>query len=122
MPNDFKERNEFLHEFFIAGGRICLRPKGEHEVDIPDAWYDQADYQEMKRKALHLALEMNDFPSYAVADVTEQLQMPYKQVLRLIRYQRLGTIKVSGVYQIYQPSVEEYLRWASMRKPWEAII
>ncbi len=110
---------DLLHKFLNEGGQVCSSVRSGNEVTLPDHWwldYDEQTRENMRSEVLKTALECKDLPSLTVAEVAEQLNMPYRDVLELIRFQQLGTIKIGGVIRIYPPSIDEYIKRMSEKK------
>ncbi len=113
--------DQLLHKFLLDGGQVCHSARSGSIVTLPDYWWDLHTVDEcisLQKKLLSIVIGCSDFPSCSVAEVSEQLRIPYRHVLELIRFQHLGTLKLSGIIQIYKPSISEYIKRLEAKPCW----
>lgn len=112
--------DNLLHQFLLDGGQVTSsRSKGKY-IDFPGGWwdrYDAAGREGIKEKILTAALTCPAFPGVSVVEAAAQLHIPYHGVLKLIRMQELGSVKIGKPLQIYQPCIPAYVERFLERKP-----
>ena len=112
--------DKLFHQFLLDGGQVSHSARSGSIVILPDHWWDlrsKDELTEVKANILSQALACKEFPSFSVVEVADQLRIPYRHVLELIRFQHLGTLKRSGIIQIYQPSLSRHIDKLTEAKP-----
>lgn len=112
--------DELFHQFLLDGGQVTSSISSGSRITLPDHWsgrYDVAGRKEVQAKILAAALTCADFPGVSVLETSAQLRIPYHGVLKLIRMQELGSVKIGKRLQIYQPCIQAYVERLSERKP-----
>lgn len=112
--------DNLLHQFLLDGGQVTSSIRSGNSLTLPDHWwdrYDAADREEVQEKILTAALTCPDFPGVSVVEAAAQLHIPYYGVLKLIRMQELGSVKIGKPLQIYQPCIPAYVERFLERKP-----
>lgn len=119
MDQKLEHKNKLLHDFFIDGGQVKMSVRSGDLVTLPDDWHDTYPYEEwaqLKESILHMVKSLDGFSEISPIDAAQDLRMSYRDVLELVRMQRLGTIKEGKFLKIYRPSIDHYLQ-QSLREP-----